>query len=476
MIKQAVILAAGNGSRIQRSRNDVPKPLRRVCGLTLIKRTILNAKRGGITDFIVVVGYKGEQIIHSLSEDRSLGVNLRFVHNADYHKSNGVSLLAAQPYADEQFLLLMADHVFDRLAIEKILNTPFHENKVLLGVDRNLTSIFDAEDATKVKTSGNKIQEISKQLTGYDAFDTGIFICNASLFAVLEKIYREEGDASLSRGVLSLANVGQAGVCDISEYFWQDVDTPEALRHAEKFLFKSLRKPTDGWISRNINRPISLSITHWLVRTNLSANHVTGFVTLIGILSGFFVAMGNYRDVVIGGLLFNLTSILDGCDGEMAKLKLSNSKRGEWLDTLSDNITYLAFFAGVAMGAYRQTESPQIIFESVFMFMGILITLSIMFTYLIRYTNSGSLVTIQKDLSEEEKKDEVKDIWYWLAKIKFVIKRDFFAMFFMTLALFNQLALIIHLTMIAANLSWMVILAYKKEMFKVQLTKANAIQ
>ena len=474
MVQQAVILAAGNGSRIKRSQDDVPKPLRKVCGLTLIKRAILNARLAGVSEVVVVVGYKGNEIVESLQNDRSLGVKLQFVHNPDFQKSNGLSLLTAKPYLKDEFLLMMSDHVFDRRAIEKIIQVSFADNECLLGIDRKLNDIFDLDDATKVETREDKIIEIGKEIKNYDSFDTGIFRCKKVFVDAMDQIYREKGDVSISEGVRVLAAKEKMGTCDISEFFWQDVDTPEALHYAENFLFKQLRKPTDGWISQNINRRISLNLTRFLIRTNLSANHVTGLVTLIGLMSGFFVAKGVYWAVALGGILFNLSSVLDGCDGEMSKLKLSQSKLGEWLDTIGDNLTYFSFFLGVMIGAYRQTQSRWIVMESILVGVGIVLSLGIMFYYLLRYTNSGTLITIQKDLIEEEKKNQSKSVWNYLSKIQFMMKRDFFALFFMILCLLNQLPLILHLAFIGANLTWMVVWVNKKEIFKLDSAKLAA--
>jgi choline kinase len=140
MIRQAVILAAGNGSRIKRFKGDVPKPLRKVAGLPLIKRSILSAKKAGIRDFIIVVGCQSDKIIQSLERDDELGVNLQFVTNHEYEaKANGVSLLAAKPYVEGKFLLMMADHIFDPQAIEQILKTSFTHREVLLGIDQRST-------------------------------------------------------------------------------------------------------------------------------------------------------------------------------------------------------------------------------------------------------------------------------------------------------------------------------------------------
>src|SRR4030095_1009936 len=201
MIRQAVIVAAGNGSRIQRFKDDLPNTLRKFCGLPLIKRAILTAKLAGIRDFIVVVGYKGEQIIAALSGDVSLGVNLQFVTNPDWNKSNGLSLLAARPYIQGEFLLMMSDHIFDRHAVEKMVKMAPSKDEVVLAVDKKLDAIFDLADATKVKLVGDRVLRIGKDLPAYDAFDAGLFRLSPSIFEARERTRHEKGDGSISAGV-----------------------------------------------------------------------------------------------------------------------------------------------------------------------------------------------------------------------------------------------------------------------------------
>jgi CDP-L-myo-inositol myo-inositolphosphotransferase len=473
VIQQAVILAAGNGSRIERFKADVPKPLRKVAGLSLIKRAILTARCAGVREIVVVVGYKGEQIVQALENDPSLGVSLRFVFNPDYEKSNGVSLLAAQPFASGNFLLLMADHVFDPKAIRKIVNAPLGSEEVLLGIDKKLGRIFDLDDVTKVQLDGEHLNCISKDLATYNAFDTGVFVCSPAIFGVLQRAYDESGDVSLSQGVSILAQGRQVRVCDMSDYFWQDVDTPEALRHAEKILFNSVKKNTDGFVSRHFNRRISIALTRVFLKVGLSANQVTFLVTVVGLLSGYFIASGRYVEVAIGGLLFQLASILDGCDGEIAKLKLSSSRFGEWLDTISDNLTYLVFLVGVSMGAHRQLHGRFEVIEAALMFVGVGILFSLLIWYLLYYANSATLTGLQTDLYEEDQQKGSQSVFSWTSKILFLMKRDFFAFFFMLLCLADQLPLILHLSFVGVNLSWIVLLSYKKDLFRPGLSKVK---
>ena len=87
----------------------------------------------------------------------------------------------------------------------------------------------------KVQTRGDRIFEIAKDLTVYDAVDTGLFVCPLNIFDYLERVKRD-GDCSLADGVRSMASDGKARAVDIGNAWWQDVDTPEMLAQAEKHL------------------------------------------------------------------------------------------------------------------------------------------------------------------------------------------------------------------------------------------------
>ena len=113
MVNKAVIIAAGMGSRLNGGGGNLPKPLVKVAGVGLLKRTILSAKRAGITDFVVVVGYRGEEIRQAISEDSQIDARIEWVENTEWKRGNGLSVLKARAYVDEPFLLMMSDHLFE---------------------------------------------------------------------------------------------------------------------------------------------------------------------------------------------------------------------------------------------------------------------------------------------------------------------------------------------------------------------------
>ena len=230
-VNQCLILAAGNGTRIRTISGGLPKPLVDFRGKPIIEHIVQRAHRAGIERFVIVVGYRSD-LIRNWFEGRSLGVSVTFVENPDYHKANGVSALKARNAIHENFLLLMADHLFEPETAETLIQQPLGSDEVILAVDPNIDRVFDLDDATKVLRNGDRIVDIGKEIDHYDALDTGMFLCSPALFDRLE-FAAKEGNCSLSDGMRQLIGEGRLRALEVGEGRWQDLDTPEALAHAE---------------------------------------------------------------------------------------------------------------------------------------------------------------------------------------------------------------------------------------------------
>ncbi len=119
-------------------------------------------------------------------------------------------------------------------------------------------------------------------------------------------------------------------------------------RRAERLLFESCRKPIDGIVSRHVNRTISLSLSRRLVETRIRPNHVSALCIALGALAALLVLGGSYGWVLAGAAVFQVNSILDGVDGELARVRWQKSKLGELLDSAGDNFSNFAFFGALA--------------------------------------------------------------------------------------------------------------------------------
>jgi choline kinase len=234
-VNQCLILAAGNGTRLRPVSAGLPKPLVQFRGRPILEHVILRAHEAGIENFVIVVGYRSD-LIRRWFDSRWLGnVSVTLVENPDYHKANGISALKAKGEIHENFLLLMADHVFEPQTAKALMRQPLAPGEVILAVDPKIDRIYDLDDATKVRRKGDRIVDIGKEIANYDALDTGMFLCSPVLFDKLESATRD-GNCSLSDGMRQLARERNLYAFEIGEAHWQDLDTPEALTHAENIF------------------------------------------------------------------------------------------------------------------------------------------------------------------------------------------------------------------------------------------------
>ena len=183
---KCLIIAAGQGTRLKK-KGEV-KPLVSLLGVPLIERVIRSAIEGGATEFYVVTGYQEILITNFLkSLEERLQISLTLIHNDEWQAENGLSVLKARDIINDQFLLLMADHLFDPDIIRSLLDHPLNEGDVLLAVDTDTqNSLVDMEDVTKVHIQNGKILNIGKTIDEFNGFDTGCFLCTTAIFEAIE--------------------------------------------------------------------------------------------------------------------------------------------------------------------------------------------------------------------------------------------------------------------------------------------------
>ncbi len=232
--RTGIILAAGIGSRL---RESGVKPLIHVNNIGLLLRTIQSHDVAGCDKIIIILGWQAEEIKKHVLSNYNGKTRLQFVQNHKYLLKNGISVLCAKPYVEGEFILTMADHILDDGIMRLASSHCPPKDGATLCVDYKLDTIFDMDDATKVLSEGNLIKRIGKELDEYNCVDTGVFIGTIGLMDALDRVCQQKGDTSLSEGVQALSDAGKMQTLDIGSCFWQDVDTPEMLDHAEKLLW-----------------------------------------------------------------------------------------------------------------------------------------------------------------------------------------------------------------------------------------------
>ena len=210
-----------------------------------------------------------------------------------------------------------------------------------------------------------------------------------------------------------------------------------------------MSKPQDGFVSRFLNRPVSSRITRLLVKFPIQPSAFTASIFVLPIIAAVFLVRGDYLSVLVGAAIFQLFSILDGCDGEIARARNLESKFGERLDNICDFLGSLIFVLALGSGLNHFKE-------------GVICALLISANELVLRGGTGA-----KRVDAEEFHESFyarhhgmighsgllelgeRFVW-WLFQLT---KRDVAIFFFLVLAALNLSSWILHLWTIAAGAS-----------------------
>lgn len=196
------------------------------------------------------------------------------------------------------------------------------------------------------------------------------------------------------------------------------------------FLFNHISKNVSGWFSKRINSKISIPISKMLIKTSIHPNIITFIVGLIGISCGIFYAANM---PFIGAIILQSATILDRCDGEVARIKLRESKFGQWFDTALDQLSYFSMFLGISIcmnnPKFFVFTSNNIIFKqlSILNILLYLIFLTTILFFMLRRTENGSLAYYPSEVDKIVPLEERSLIYRMITKFRFLLKREFFS-------------------------------------------------
>lgn len=238
-----VILAAGMAKRLRPLTDVRPKCLLEVAGKTLLGRTIDAMRRAGVTEFVVVTGYRGDMIRQFIEQNYLLAssgpsLSFTFLHNADYEHNNNIYSLwmAGQKVRGQEFLLMDSDILCDPEAVLRVAK----QSGSALALNRHELG----EEEMKIVVDGDcRITEISKTCRPEDAIGESVGIEKMSaeyseaLFRELDQMILHEGliDIFYERAFERLIPQGHTfRVIDTTDLFSYELDTPEDYERAQQ--------------------------------------------------------------------------------------------------------------------------------------------------------------------------------------------------------------------------------------------------
>jgi len=346
-VREALILAAGRGERMQHQ--GLPKPLVPFLGLPMLARSMRTLARAGIRRVVVAVGHEADRVAEAARRfGREAQLEVAIARAPDWERGNGASALAARELLQGPFLMVMCDHVFEPAMLQRLMKAPVPQDGLVLAVDRRLDNpLVDPDDVTRVRLDGERITGIGKGLERFDGWDTGAFACTPGVFAALAA-----ADGSVTGAVRLLADEGKARALDIGEAFWADLDDRAALRRTRQaMLRRAAGKASDGPVARWLNRPLSRLTSGWLIERGITPLQVTWGAFALALVASLCMALPSWWTLALGGVLAQAASIVDGCDGEIARLTMNESETGGWLDAVLDRYADAAMLGGLMLHA-----------------------------------------------------------------------------------------------------------------------------
>ena len=228
--------------RLRPLTDTMPKCLLTVAGKTLLQRTVDAMLQAGITEFVVVTGYRADQIRDFLNNTyRSSLLTFHFLHNADYEHNNNIYSLwmSDEVVRGREFLLMDSDILCDPEAVLTIAR----QEESALAVNRHE---LGEEEMKVVVDQSMRITEISKTCNPADAMGESVGIekitadYSEALFRELDQMIEQEGliDIFYERAFERLIPQGHTfRVVDTTDFFSYEIDTPEDYERAQQ-LFK----------------------------------------------------------------------------------------------------------------------------------------------------------------------------------------------------------------------------------------------
>jgi phosphatidylglycerophosphate synthase len=405
--------------KAEASGSQFSSPLARVGSLPILLRTILSAQKIGITQIMVVVDPIAKlRLQHELSSTGRLPKSVQWIDMAPgatfWHRLRFVAAGTSCP----RLVLIDGTSTYHPSLLQK-------------------ASEWNDEDACLALMSGDK---------------------PLSIYALSVKMIRHlveqcpSSVGSFEELEESLAAMGSVVPVPVRDDLWQRVSTPKDRLAAEQKLNGWLVKPTDGIFART-NRRISIPISRQLMKFPITPNMVSIFTLGVGFASGLFFAYGGYWDALFGAFLCLFASILDGCDGEVARLKFQESDFGCWLETVCDYLFYLVLFVGMTIGLWRSSETKT------YLVWGALLLFGAMASFLAigwerHRLASGRPEQLLRIWQAHAESRSSNPFLYFGRHMEFMARRCFFPYAILFFALCNILNVAFILSAIGANLVW----------------------
>lgn len=261
---KAVILAAGEGVRLQPVTSTRPKHMIKVGGKPILEHCLNALKSSGIDEALVVVHYLADQINQYFGSGEKFGLKIEYVEQkAIVGTGNAVSV--AEPYVREAFLLVYGDLLFTAEAVKKVIALHLKEKPVatmaVVPVERPENyGIVELENETQIKRI---IEKPKREESPSNLANAGIYVFSTEIFAkIRETSASTRGEWEITDAISLLLNEKKTFLAArLSRDDWLDIGRPWDLLEANRWALTRMNHKVTGWIENDAHLigPVSVA-------------------------------------------------------------------------------------------------------------------------------------------------------------------------------------------------------------------------
>lgn len=394
-----------------------------IAEVSQLKRLIINSQRAGIKFISIITDNPDSQSKRLIESDKRITASIEWLR------------VGQTPEVDfSRVLVLESNVLITSNSLEKFIYDARTESS---------TTCILADNSPEYLLSFDNERGNVKSHFNLGGQAIGAFITPSSEIAEIIKHLK------LNTWLDNQIDKGNSKAFSIRDGYWYRLsNSVESVKEAEKIIFSHVGKTATGWIARNINGRMSLPLSKSIIRTPLTPNMVSVLINIIGVLCGPFYALGY---PVIGALCMQAATVLDRCDGEVARIKLMETKKGQWVDTISDQFTVFSFLVGVPLGYYFQTKSALPLVLGSYNILVFVFFLIWSFYFLVKFTDSGSLVAYF-DVDKHVDNSELSFLRKMLALLRPLGRRNIYSMAILLMALTGSYKLLLGFSTLALTL------------------------
>ena len=371
LLTSSGVFTSGSGDAGQ----ALPSPLMRVAGMTLFQRAVLTLQRGGISQIWVLAGKEEAALRELLREDTRLQAAVRWLPVREFPPHDPQTWETLAEEVSSGCMVVGCHTIFSSSLIQQ-LRQEGAEGKAVVVIGHSDESYPLGNPSIVVKPQSNEGHSSSSvvfrdppvvppgEMTSGGkgnedpdvSFVADLMVLPGRLLGI-SGVLHAHGTNPLRLALEQAAVEGTVTAIPSGSNWFRDVRGPKGPRLAEQTLFRSLQTlkgGLDGFVDRYVNRKCSGLFTRLFLKLGWTPNMITMVSMVVGLVAAGFFVPGSWEMAIMGALLFQLSVIIDCCDGEVARLTFSESKFGQELDIWADNVVHIAIFAGIACGAYLQ--------------------------------------------------------------------------------------------------------------------------